>query len=328
MFTSKNTTKVAVSLGAENGPCGAFYYPRKGDISGPQQLQSVEAIKNSCEGVWCPTCFRTIYFPKIAEHLKTFNYKNTVMVTCTFAPDECENPGDSPQKNGRIGYPFLIKKAPVGHFVDTLKRRKVKGKRPLEILGYIAFLEFNQNDNPHYHLVIHFADDAFREHDLQQSWKYGRLHVMRFSSRGKYLDIFPYLRKDPLRYPDKAYQVEPPPDWRKNHPRIVRVLSSRNIPLGRPRPNRKRSPKKDRSSEDTGSKSPVEYHKNLKKCGQQTSFHLVLNSGKEAWLTLPIPYAEVKKLAGKHLKNKRYLLDDPESIQELLERPKPPSKKE
>lgn len=292
-----------------------------------QQVSYVEAAKDSCRSQWCQTCFRTIHWPKIAAQLMQFDYKNTVMVTCTFDPSKCGIAEDPQKKNGKIHYPVLIELSPISAFIYCLKRRKVKGMQSLRVLGYIAFLEFSKIGNPHYHLIIHFADYAYREHDLQRSWKHGDLYVQTFSTREEYLDFLPYLRKDPLRYSDKAYQVMPPQDWLDSFPRIVRVLSSHSIPLGTPRPNRKRSPKKDRNAPDADVKRPVEYNKGLKSCGQKTSLHMVLKGGKEEWQRLPIPYAEFKKLPGKHLKNKRYLLDDPDSIQELFKRPKPRSKK-
>jgi hypothetical protein len=220
-------------------------------------------------------------------------------------------------ENGKIPYRFINEKAPISAFISALKKRK--GKRRLKVLGYIAFLEFHKNGNPHYHLIIHFADNAYRKHDLQKSWKHGFLHRREFSSRNEYLDMFPYLLKDPLRYPDQAYQIMPPQDWLDNYPKINRVLSSQNILLGGDRRNRKRSQKKGGKPTDENTRSPTEYHQGLKKCGQTTSFRAWSN-GTSAWYSqMPIDYYEARKLPGQYNKFNAYEFDDPDRVYELLE---------
>lgn len=307
------------------------------DIPDSPSIIRLEAYKCKCRTIWCPECYLSIYYPKIRDQLMEFDLKNTVILTCTFDPYKCVLPGDPHQKSGKVTYRYIKNKAPISAYIGSLKRRKVKGKRPLMILGYMAVLEFDKNGNPHYHLVIHFADDAYKEHDLQRSWKHGVLDVKTFSRVGRrkrreyfeneYWQIFHYFYKDPVLYFEDAYQATPPKDWFNNYPKICRVLSSRNISLRQPRPNRERSPKKNRSSEDAGVKRPVKYNKSSKTCGKNTNFRVVFSNGYKAWYKLPLNFSDVRALPGDFVGNKAYLLKDPESIMELLGRLERRSKK-
>jgi len=319
MSASKKPPKVAIrGEAASRSPpsCNLI----KQCVPDHHKINYVEVYKCKCKcrSVWCPTCYKSNHFPRIAEYLLTFKYKHTIVVTCTFDPCKCVVPGDPNEDSGSVSYQYLINKSPVSAFIDALKRRK-QGPR-LMIRHYIAFLEFHENGNPHYHLIIHFADDAYREHDLQKSWKHGEIDIRTFSSKGAYLDMFAYWRKDPVRYPDQAYQTIPPQDWLDKHPTIVRNPTSSNIRLGPERPKRNRSKGQSQEAPEKGAKPAMGYNKGLKKCGQETVFRTVLKNGDSAWDKLPIKYDDVTTLPGKYLDNKAYLLDDPDSILELLGR--------
>lgn len=146
------------------------------------------------------------------------------------------------------------------------------------------------------------------------------MHIREFSSRGDYLDFFPYLLKDPLRFPGEAHQVMPPQDWLDKYPKISRYLSSRNIRLGTARPNRKRSQGKSRKAADESTKRRKEYNKSLKTCGESTSVRITTMSGITAWYKLPIDYYEVASLPGQYGKDKAYYLDDLNDLNRLLEK--------
>lgn len=216
---------------AMSGPCQpekddrAFGVSEVSGAEGPNLVkkgvitrnESVELLvrKCRCNHPWCPSCGK-YSLRKNIERMRSYDWRHVRLVEFTIDPAKF--------KDGSEAYFYLKEKKKLSETVKEIERGGAR------ILDYVRFTEWHRNGFPHYHYVIHVADEGkagqIGADRLRKAWGLGRVHEGFLKTEKHWLAYTGYFDKHGYFKSDKAHQVELP-EWAKDSTVTIRRTSAR-----------------------------------------------------------------------------------------------------
>lgn len=171
-------------------------------------IQDISIRKCSCRSVWCQICFYTKYHQTIKPLIEKFSIHTTFNITLTVDPSKFED--------GQHAFETIQSKKSIAQLLHNLQRTA-----GVLLSNHIWFLEFHENNYPHWALIIE-TEEANKRNELRKIinsyWQHGRIDVKQVSSEEHLENLSTYFDK---RKPTSSHQATLP-DWALSSNRNIR----------------------------------------------------------------------------------------------------------